>query len=100
MKNYAVVNEETNKIVNVIVIGEFIPEIENCKLIDTTDKNNAQIGGIYDEENERFIDIQPHPSWTLNDETGLWEAPVPKPEIDENTQYYWDEQLLNWVLID
>jgi hypothetical protein len=92
MKNYAVVNNETNEIVNVIVVGEFIPEIENCKLIDTTGKDNAQVGGTYDEENERFIDIQPYPSWILNDETGLWEAPIPKPDVN----YFWKETDQTW----
>jgi len=95
MKNFAVVNNETNKIVNVIVVGEFIPEIENCKLIDTTGKNDAQVGGIYDEENERFIDIQPYPSWILNNETGLWEAPISKP----NENYFWNESEQIWVEI-
>lgn len=97
MKNYAVVNIDDNKIVNVIVVGDFIPEFENCKLIDCSEKNAAQIGGTYDEVNERFIDIQPFPSWSLNDETGLWEAPKPRPESDANNFYVWNEEQQDWI---
>lgn len=95
MKKYAVV-DINNKILNVIIVDNFIPEYENCKLIDCIGKNSAQIGGIYDEENQRFIDIQPYPSWILNNETGLWEAPTPRPPISENQMFMWDEENNSW----
>jgi hypothetical protein len=42
--------------------------------------NYPQIGGIYDEVNDAFINIQPFENWVLNNETFKWEAPIAKPE--------------------
>ena len=49
--------------------------------IENTDevKNEPGIGRIYDETLNAFIEPKPYPSWILNEETGKWEAPVPKP---------------------
>ena len=49
--------------------------------IENTDevKNEPGIGRIYDETLNAFIESKPYPSWILNEETGKWEAPVPKP---------------------
>jgi hypothetical protein len=59
-------------------------------------KNYAGIGYTYDSVRDAFIPPQPFPSWILNDETCLWEAPIPYP-VDE--QYYeWDEDTLSWIL--
>lgn len=54
--------------------------------------NYATIGGIYDSENDVFIDPQPYSSWTLNQTNWTWEAPIPNPSDDE-TVYWWDEDL-------
>jgi hypothetical protein len=59
-------------------------------------KNYANIGGSYDETREAFITSQPFPSWELNEETCLWEAPVSYP--DDDKLYYWDEETTTWVL--
>ena len=56
--------------------------------------NYAVVDGIYDEERDAFIDPQPYPSWVLNDETLLWEAPTPRP--DDGTLYVWDEDAGQW----
>lgn len=42
-----------------------------------------------------FIPPQPFPSWTLNPDTALWDAPTPMPE--EGGPYTWDEDTLTWV---
>lgn len=42
-----------------------------------------------------FIQPQPFPSWTFNDETCKWESPVPKPEFAWN-RYVWSEEEQNW----
>lgn len=49
--------------------------------IENTDevKNEPGIGRTYDETLNAFIEPKPYPSWILNEETGKWEAPVPKP---------------------
>ena len=58
-------------------------------------KNYAGIGYTYDPVRDAFIPPQPYPSWVLNEETCLWEAPVPYP--DDGNGYYWDETTLSWV---
>jgi hypothetical protein len=49
--------------------------------IENTDevKNEPGIGRTYDETLNAFIEPKPYPSWILNEETCIWEAPVPKP---------------------
>ena len=62
-------------------------------------KNYAVIGATYDQERDAFIPIKPgFPSWSLNEQTCQWEAPVLMPPVDENTYYKWDEENLCWVL--
>lgn len=60
-------------------------------------KNFAGIGYTYDINKDAFIPPQPFNSWALNEETCLWEAPVPRPEDLENI-YVWDEETLSWVI--
>lgn len=57
-------------------------------------KNYAGIGYIYDSVRDAFYAPQPYPSWTLNEETCLWEAPTPRPTDDK--PYTWDEETLSW----
>lgn len=42
-------------------------------------KNYAGIGYTYDPARDAFIPPKPYPSWILNEDTCLWEAPVPYP---------------------
>jgi hypothetical protein len=58
-------------------------------------KNYAGIGFAYDAARDAFIPPQPYASWVLNDDTCLWEAPVPYPEDGE--RYAWDEDQQQWV---
>lgn len=57
-------------------------------------KNYAGIGDTYDAERDAFIAPKPYDSWTLNEETCLWESPVPYPEEGMHT---WDEEAGKWV---
>lgn len=59
-------------------------------------KNYAGIGYKYDRNMDAFIPPQPFASWVLNEDTCLWEPPVPMP-IDGG-QYDWDESTKSWVL--
>lgn len=61
-------------------------------------KNFAQIGGHYDADADAFYSIQPFPSWILNTDSYIWEAPIPMPNDDN--YYYWNETDQQWVLID
>ena len=54
-------------------------------------KNYAGVGFTYDASNDAFIAPKPFDSWTLNNTTYLWEAPITKP--DDGKPYYWDETL-------
>ena len=57
-------------------------------------KNFAGIGSIYDSVRDAFYAPQPFASWTLNETTCIWEAPVVRP--DDGKSYEWDEATTNW----
>ena len=61
-------------------------------------KRYAGIGMIYNEALDAFIPPKPFPSWTLNNETADWEAPVPQPTDGKN--YTWVESLLEWKEVE
>ena len=61
----------------------------------TTRKNYAGIGFTYDSERDAFISPQPYNSWTLNEETCRWKAPIKHPTDDK--MYSWSEEELNWI---
>jgi len=58
-------------------------------------KNYAGVGYTYDSVRDAFIAPQPYPSWTLVEDTCLWEAPVAMPTDDK--RYTWDESTTNWT---
>lgn len=58
-------------------------------------KNFAGVGFTYDAERDAFIPPQRFASWTLNEETCLWDAPALYP--DDGKPYVWDEDALGWV---
>lgn len=57
-------------------------------------KNYAGIGFTYDPILDAFYAQQPYPSWILNTDTCLWEAPIPYPTDDK--PYAWNEDTLSW----
>jgi hypothetical protein len=60
-------------------------------------KNYAGIGYTYDASRDAFIPPKPFNSWTLNEDTCLWDAPVAYPA--DGKMYRWDEDTTNWVEI-
>ena len=61
-------------------------------------KNYAMVGGTYNAEKDAFIDVKPDfASWQLNEETCIWEAPVPIPDDHETNPVRWDEENQKWV---
>jgi hypothetical protein len=58
-------------------------------------KNYAGIGYTYDKQRDAFILPRPFPSWTLNEDTCLWESPAFLPT--DGKSYIWDETTLSWV---
>lgn len=61
-------------------------------------KNYAHIGFTYDPVRDAFVPPKPYPSWILNEDTCVWEAPVPYPEEKNGQFYVWDEAAMSWVL--
>ena len=57
-------------------------------------KNHASIGHTYDEDRDAFYAPQPFDSWTLNEDTCHWEAPVTYP--DDGKHYKWNEDTQAW----
>jgi hypothetical protein len=60
-------------------------------------KNYAGIGYKYDKERDAFIPPKPYESWVLNEDTCLWNPPIPMPTDGKN--YYWNEESLSWLEI-
>ena len=60
-------------------------------------KNYAGIGYIYDEARDAFIPPQTFPSWSLNEQTCLWEPPVARP--DDEHDYVWNEIDQTWIQV-
>lgn len=56
-------------------------------------KNFAGVGYIYDTEKDLFYSPQSFDSWTLDETTATWEAPVAYPT--DGSFYTWDEDAYN-----
>jgi len=59
-------------------------------------KNFGLIGFTYDAIRDAFIPPKPYPSWSLNEDTCVWQAPTPRP--DPWQAYAWNESTLLWDL--
>ena len=58
-------------------------------------KNYAGIGYTYDEARDAFIAPKPYDSWILNEDTCIYQPPVPIP--NDGKHYSWNEDAQNWV---
>ena len=58
-------------------------------------KHYAAIGFTYDVERDAFIPQKPFNSWSLNEDTCVWEPPVPYP--NDGKKYAWYEINKEWV---
>jgi hypothetical protein len=120
MAHFAHINPATNTVTQVIVIepevlernggwpilGQFRVKEEFVQTSYNTQngkhtkggqplrKNYAAAGYTYDDVRDAFIPPKPHKSWTLNEETCNWEAPVKKPE--NGKPYRWNEKTGSW----
>ena len=61
-------------------------------------KNFASIGYIYDADRDAFYHPQPYPSWSLNEQTCLWEAPTAMPT--DGQRYEWNEEATSWDAVN
>ena len=63
--------------------------------------NYAGIGFTFDPDrgtDGAFIPAKPFESWVLDEDTCLWEAPIPYPTDGE--AYTWDEDAGDWVAVE
>ena len=60
-------------------------------------KNFAAVGGKYDPIRDAFYHPQPYFSWILNENTCIWEAPIPYPT--DGQEYNWNETNQTWDLV-
>jgi hypothetical protein len=58
-------------------------------------KNFAGVGYTYDAVRDAFYAPKPFASWTLDESTCHWEAPIARPTTGK---WKWDEALGNWVV--
>jgi len=99
--------DEISKLINISGHGRWIQTYK-----DDENHRYAMIGGIYDRENNVFIDKKPdaYPSWLLQSD-GSWAPPIAYPSLiaesdwpEEygeymiNQRYYWDEGSISWAL--
>ncbi|BAQ87526.1 hypothetical protein [uncultured Mediterranean phage uvMED] len=61
-------------------------------------KNYAGVGYTYDASKDAFIPPKPWNSWTLNEDTCQWEAPVAYP--DDGKGYIWKEDSKTWIVFN
>ena len=61
-------------------------------------KNYAGLGYTYDSDKDAFIAPKPYPSWELDEDTCLWNAPIPYPA--DGKDYSWDEDTTSWKEIE
>jgi hypothetical protein len=60
-------------------------------------KNYAGIGFAYDNTRDAFIPPKPYASWTLNEDSCLWECPVAYPT--DGQMYEWNEDAQSWDVV-
>ena len=58
-------------------------------------KNYAGIGYTYDTQRDAFIPPKPYSSWILDNESCVWNAPIPYPT--DGKRYLWDEATITWL---
>jgi len=106
--------DNNNVVLNVIVGNDTSTEQEMANLLNINvslvkefsvdgshlDRKTPRKGGTFESNvgsNGRFKDPQPNPSWTFNNDSWKWEAPVAKPtNFDETYNYWWNEAELRW----
>jgi hypothetical protein len=67
--------------------------------------NFAGIGMVYDSVKDKFYHSQPYLSWTLNETTWVWEAPLSDPSstyvfYEWNEEAYQADNSTGWELIE
>jgi len=87
-------------------VASIVPHLETGVAWKQTSYNNnfrksfTGIGQIYDASKDKFIELQPFPSWSL-DSNDDWQAPVAFPNTVDigglRANATWDEDNLRWI---
>ena len=107
MAHFAEINKN-NVVINVVVAEQdFINSGalgDSFDFIQTSYNGNfrnkyATIGDTWDASRNAFLSPQPYPSWLLNEESLMWEAPSSHDnEPCEGNVYIWSEATGSWVV--
>lgn len=95
--------DNNNKVINIIVATDAsistLPGVfVKVDLVNNASRRDAHIGGEYNSLQDKFIAPKPYPSWSLNEDTLEWDAPVAKP--DNGSIYMWDESTTSWIELE
>ena len=63
-------------------------------------KNYAGIGFTYDSDLDAFIPPNNYPSWTLDNDKGVYKAPIPRPNVSSTGMAIWNEDSGEWDVYD
>lgn len=63
----------------------------------TIRKNFAAAGYTYDSTRDAFIPPKPYASWTLDEATCQWQAPIAMPT--DGQRYQWNESSGTWEVV-
>jgi hypothetical protein len=64
---------------------------------ESSRKNFAGRGDVYDPVRNAFIAPVPYDNWVLNEELCMWEPPIAKP--DDGLVYNWNQEENTWVQV-
>lgn len=114
MAHYAFLDE--NNIVTQVIVGvdenevrngisdweQYYSEKQGQRCVRTSyngsiRKHYAGIGYTYNETLDAFIPPKPFNSFILNEDTCVWEAPIPYP--GDGLMYQWNEEAGDWAAI-
>jgi hypothetical protein len=96
MSKYAKI--ENNIVVNIIACEDSDISSQNGHHIKVTENTNDPVIGFeYNSEKNKFRGPQPYESWTLNEDTLVWESPAGEKPTDGF--YKWNEESLSWDLL-
>jgi len=94
-----ITGKDETELIDGLTPEEWYSNFRNQRCVRTSYNNNirknyAGIGYTYDEELDAFIAPKPFTKWVLNEETCIWEAPVPYPT--DGLTYVWNNNKEEW----
>ena len=97
MTIYAKIDGGNNKVSTIIVADKNFIDTQIWTWIECTGKQPIT-NSTYDSGLDKFIPIQPYPSWTLNEAKTEWFPPIERPAVDESSELrpVWNEGAQKW----